>query len=358
MKKLIALCILSACHFNLFGQSSGLDKFIESYTKENDFNGTILIHQQAKTIYHESFGWANFEFKVPNTTDTRYKIASITKLFTSVLIMQLVEKDIIDLNQSINTYLPAYEGEGADKVSVRQLLNHTSGMVNIDAGTSLESALHNGIPLYQKPRSPDELLRDFCSGKLENNPGEVFDYNNADYIVLGKIIEKVYNKAYEQVLFENILQPLEMINTGLIHQGKIFENLANTYFFRDDLERLVPDLPVYMENWYAAGAMYSTSSDILQFSEALFGLKLLQQESLDQMFVSGLGEYGYGVWVYEDYPINNKMYKIIKRPGRIMGAQAMLFHVLNEDATIIILSNTGTTSLDNFAADLADQMIK
>lgn len=352
------LIILIVFANNLLGQSSSLNEFIESFAKQNNFNGTILIQQQSKIRYQKSFGYANFQFKIPNRIDTKYKIASITKLFTSVLIMQLVEKGKIDLDRTIKTYLLDYKGEGGDKVTIHQLLNHTSGMANIDTVKSMESALKSGIPLYQKPRSTDELLSDFCSGKLVNKPGEVFDYNNADYIVLGKIIEKIYSKTYEQVVIENILQPLKMKNTGFVHQDNIIEGLADTYFFRDDLKRLMPDLPVYVENWYAAGSMYSTTNDILQFSNALFGIKLLKQESLNKMFISGLGEYGYGVWVYEDYEINNKMYKIVKRPGQIMGAQAMLFHVLGADSTIIILSNTGTTSLDNFAAELANQIIR
>jgi CubicO group peptidase (beta-lactamase class C family) len=201
------------------------------------------------------------------------------------------------------------------------------------------------------------LIRKVCRGKLVNEPGTVFDYNNADYMVLGKIIEAMYGQPYEQALIENILKPLELKNTGMMHQDTILEGLADTYFFREDLKRLMPDLPMYMENYYAAGAMYSTTQDILLFSNGLFGGKLLKQESLNQMFISGLGEYGYGVWVYEEYGIGNTMYKIIKRPGQIMGAQAMLFHILDADATIIILSNTGTTSLDNFAARLAEQIM-
>ncbi len=112
-----------------------------------------------------------------------------------------------------------------------------------------------------------------------------------------------------------------------------------------------------MENWYAAGAMYSTVKDLALFTNALFGKKLLKQESLDKMFVSGLGEYGYGMWVYKDYDINHKMYTIIKRPGQIMGAQGMIFHILEDGSTILLLSNTGTTSLDDFAAQIAMKLI-
>ncbi|MEQ1585174.1 MAG: serine hydrolase domain-containing protein [Cyclobacteriaceae bacterium] len=356
MKILSALLFLITLTNATFGQSD-LTQFIDAYLKNKEFNGTILIQRESKTIHHRSYGLANYEFKIPNKVDTKYKIASITKLFTSVLIMQLVEKGSIDLYKPIKSYLPDYKGEGGDKITIHQLLNHTSGMANMDTVTSIESALKNGVPAYQKPRTTDELLRNFGSARLVNKPGEVFDYNNADYIVLGKVIEKIYSKTFEQVLVENILNPLNMTNSGLIYQDRILEGLADTYFYRDDLKRLMPDLPVYMENWYAAGSMYATTNDLLKFSNALFGLNLLSQESLNKMFVSGLDEYGYGVWVYEDYEINGKMYKIIKRPGQIMGAHTMLFHVQTK-ATIIILSNTGTISLDDFAAKLAVQIVR
>jgi CubicO group peptidase (beta-lactamase class C family) len=357
MKQLLALFILFSSANHLFGQSKKINGFIDSFAKKNNFNGTVLISKKSGINYQKSFGLANFQFKVPNKNETKYKIASITKLFTSVLIMQLYEQGKIDVTKHIKDYLPDYEGEGGNKITIHQLLNHTSGMVNIDTVTSMESALKIGAPVYQKPRTTEELLNEYCSDTLVNEPGKVFDYNNADYIILGKIIEKLHNKTYEQVVKENILQPLKMKNSGLLYQQNIINGLADTYFYRDDIKKLVPDLPVYSENWYAAGSMYATVNDLSQFANALFGLKLLKKETLNRMFVPGLEEYGYGVWVHENYKINGKRFKIIKRPGLIMGAQGMLFHILGEGSTIIILSNTGTTSLDDFAAEIAKRIV-
>jgi D-alanyl-D-alanine carboxypeptidase len=357
MKRLAALLILISVSHKSFEQSTGLNNFIDSFTKKNNFNGTILISLKTGIAYQKSFGLANFQFNVPNKTNTKYKIASITKLFTSVLIMQLHEQGKINLNRTINNYLSDYKGVAGDKVTIHQLLNHTSGLVNIDTVKSLESALKNGLPVYQKPRSIVDILNEFCSDTLVHEPGKVFDYNNAEYIILGKIIEKICNKSYEQVVKERILMPLKMHSTGLLYQKDIIDGIADTYFYREDINKLVPDLPVYIENWYSAGAMYSTTNDLLKFSNAIFELKLLKPESLNRMFTSGLDEYGYGVWVYENYEIKNKKFKIIKRPGRIMGAQSMLFHILGEGSTIIILSNTGTTSLDDFAAEIATRIV-
>jgi CubicO group peptidase (beta-lactamase class C family) len=245
-----------------------------------------------------------------------------------------------------------------DKVRIKELLNMTSGMRNMEDGTTFETVLKSGIPQFQLPHTSDEMLTKYCSDTIVNKPGSKFDYNNADYIILGKVIEKVTGRTYEENLNEKILHPLKMSNTGMVSQEKIINKLADTYFYRDDIKMLANDLPVYLSNWYAAGAMYSTVDDIAKFSDALFTRKLLKQETLNQMFTSGLGEYGFGVWVYKDYEINHKMFTIIKRPGSIMGAQAMLFHILEDGSTIIILSNTGTVSLDDFAADIAKQIIR
>ncbi len=334
-----------------------LDRFVNTYVNEYNFNGTILIQRNGKVHYHQSFGLANRPFSVPDTNETKYKIASITKLFTAVLILQLHEQGKIGLAQTINTYLPHYTGEGATKVTIHQLLNHTSGMVNIDTITSIESALKNGLPVYQKPLTSEELLIKYCSDTLVSEPGKVFNYNNAEYIILGKIIEQIERKPYEQVLQERILQPLQMKNSGFLHQHDVVKQLADTYFLRDDLKQLVNDLPVYIENWYAAGAMYATTTDLLTFLNALFGTKLLKKETLAMMVKPGLDAYGYSVWV-GDWEFKGKKYTTIQRPGRIMGAQGKLVYFLNGNLTIILLSNTGTVNMDEFAYELSNRIME
>lgn len=332
------------------------DRFIAAYAAEHGFNGTILIQEKGKVSFARSFGLANIPFKVPNSNQTKYKIASITKAFTAVLILQLHEQGKIDLHKTIGTYLPDYAGEGRDNVTVHQLLNHTSGISNFDTVQDMETALQSGIPTYQTPYTSNQLLAKFCSGKLVNAPGQVFDYNNADYIILGKIIERLYGSPYEQVLKEKILQPLKLENTGMLQQSQILDGLADTYFFRDDLKALANDLPVYPENWYAAGAMYSTVNDVLAFSNALFRGRLLKEETLALMVKPGLDDYGYGVWSYET-KINGEKHRVVKRPGQIMGAQTQLYHFLDKDVTVILLSNAGTTDLDEFVAEIGKRVV-
>lgn len=323
--------------------------FIGAYANEHDFNGTILVQKGPEIRYAKSFGFANIGLKVPNANDTKYKIASITKAFTSVLILQLRETGKVDLNKTLGTYLPDYSGAGRDKVTIHQLLNHTSGIDNFDKIKSAEEALKNGIEQYQKPFTTDQLLVRFCSGPLVSEPGKKFSYNNADYIILGKIIERIYGRTFDQVLDEKILKPVDLVDTGVLYQHAIVPGLAATYFKRDDLKALANDLPVYPENWFSAGSMYSTAADVLKFCNALFGGKLINKDSLALMLTPGLDDYGYGVWSYEQ-TVGGKKYKVMKRPGQVMGAQTQLYHVLDPNITVIILSNTGTTDLDEFVA--------
>lgn len=350
---LIAMLVLPV---SLLAQAPALDGFVAEYAKGHQFNGSVLVQAKGKVLYEGSFGLANIPFQVPHSRATKYRIASITKAFTSVLILQLVEQGRLDLGRTLGAYLPDYTGEAAGKVTLHQLLNHTSGLDNFDKVKSMEEALRTGLPPYQSPFTTDELIRKFCSGALVNVPGKVFDYNNADYILLGRIIEKVLGAPYEQVLKERILQPLKLVNTGFLHQKDIVPGLADTYFLREDLKALVNDLPAYPENWFAAGAMYSTPGDVMAFSNALFGLRLLKKQSLDLMITPGLDDYGYGVWAY-DTKVGGRPYRVVKRPGAIMGAQAQLYHFLDPDVTVVTLSNTGTTDLDKFVAEIGRKVV-
>lgn len=357
MKPFLLLCTI-LLHLAGNAQNRRLDSLISAYCKANHFSGNILISQNGQITYRRSWGEANITFHSPIKTNTRFKVASITKLFTAVLTLQLQEQGKLDLEKTISTYLPGYTGQAGSKVTLHQLLNHTSGLPNIDTITSIESALRNGMPVYQLPHTTDELLKKFCSGNLVNTPGANFDYNNADFIILGKIIEQVTGKIYEQALKENILVPLRLKNTGMLRQDTILPLLADSYFIRDASGQLTPDLPLYMENWYAAGALYSTTGDLLTFSDALFSGKLINDHSLKLLCTSGKGEYGLGTWIYNDYTLHGRNYTILKRPGSIMGAQAVFLRVLEKPIAIIVLSNTASVSMDDFGAKLLEWVVK
>lgn len=334
-----------------------LESFVEAFAREHDFSGTILVQENGAKKFAKSFGLADRAFNVPHNAATRYRIASITKLFTSVLVLQLHDEGKLDLQGSIKKYLPDYSGEGADAITIHHLLNHTSGLPQNDNVSSYQEAFNNGVEQYQKPLSPEQLLKRCCNGKLTDTPGAKFNYNNADYFVLGRIIETLDGKSYEQALTDRILRPLGLKDTGMLHWDAIIDRLAPTYFFRDDTKTLINDMPVYDENWYAAASMYSTVADLLTFAEALFGGRLIKPESLEKLLTPGLDEYGYGLWSYS-FTRDGKDYKVAKRPGSVMGANAVLYRLIDRDATIILLANTNRTDLDVFAQKIADVLVR
>jgi CubicO group peptidase (beta-lactamase class C family) len=331
-----------------------MDKFLASYAKDHRFSGTVLINSNDKLVYNNSFGFANKQFRVPNTNDTKYKIASVTKLFTSVLIMQLYEQGKIDLNASVKTYLPGYSG--SEKISIRNLLNHTSGLPYVGP-KSKEEALEKGMEEFQLPHTADESIEKYYSRDLVNEPGKVFSYNNGEYIILGRIIEKIYGKSFEEVLRQQILIPLEMNSSGLLFQYKIIDKLSDSYFTMNDSSGLVNDMPSYIQNWYSAGAMYSSTSDLSRFSKALFSYRLVKKETLELMLKPGLEDYGFGLWIY-DIKIKEKQFRVIKRPGDIMGAQAMFIYMPELKFSLIILANTDSVRLDDMADEIIRQMVE
>lgn len=355
MKIALIIFFLFTLSKESFEQTLKLPAFINNYVIKHDFNGTILIQKDSKTIYNKGFGIANREFNVPFNTETEFKVCSITKSFTAILILQLYEQGKIDLNQKIKAYLPSYKGEAGNEVSIHQLLNHTSGMRNTDTVKSIENAFKYGIGFYQKPYTSDQLVNNFCSYPLVNQPGKKFDYNNGEYFILGKILETIYKKPYELILNEKILNPLGMSNSGLLSQDKLIRNLASTYFTNNSNKKLIPDLPVYMQDWYAAGAMYSCTTDLTKFINGLFALKLVNKATLDLMLQPGLDDYGYSVWVKDFKGLATK-YKRMERYGSIMGANSVIFRFLNKNVTVIILSNTNLTDLGDFALKVGKEV--
>lgn len=333
-------------------QSPKVSKLVESYSAQHQFNGTVLIQKDSKIIYHKSFGVAERAFNSPTTNSTKYQVCSFTKTFTAVLILQLVEQGKIDLHKKIIDYLPDYKGEGGAKVSVHQLLNHTSGMKNTDTAKD-ENFLRYGIGFYHKPYQLKEIVANHCSNPIVNEPGSKFDYNNGEYMILGRILEVLYQMSFEEILDRQILTPVGMRNSGMLSHYKLISGLATPYYKDKSLDHLIPNIPLYVEDFSAAGAMYSCSTDMMMFNNALFSLKLIKKETLQQLLTPGLDGYGYSVWIR-----GHQEDKRMERYGRIAGANAVWFHYLNDDLSIIILSNTNLTDLGDYAKNIAVNILK
>ena len=318
----------------LASQSFDFETPLAAYTEEHGFSGNILIQQDSSLVFFKSYGHANKEFQVPNDRLTKFRIASVTKLFTSVLIYQLVDQKRLDLNGLIGTYLPEYKGEAKNAVTIYQLLTATSGIADFEI---------NGDEVYEKRLNTDVILDQYCSGKLQSSPGTKFIYNNADFVILGKILEKIYQKPYNDILKKNILNPLDMGNTGVFDYG-VVTNLAQCYWYNEETKKTERDIPYFVENYGASGAMYSTVDDLLAFSNALHQGKLISKEALEKLLtplhdVENSDNYASGLWVYEYNISENEKHKAASRQGNIWGAEAMVLKIFNNNTSVIILSN-------------------
>lgn len=324
-----------------FGQTKveKIDEFMKLYNEYAQFNGSVLVAENGKVIFKKGLGLANMEWEVPNQPDTKHRLGSVTKQFTAMLILQLVEEGKLDLNVPITTYLPDYPKETGDVITIHNLLTHTSGIPNFTS-----------FPNYQKDLSintysPEALIKIFSDSSLQFKPGENFSYSNSGYLVLGAIIEKVTGKSYEQILHENILNPLNMNNTGYDHHETILKNRAsgyeNKYRNADYIDMSVP---------YSAGALYSTVEDLYLWDQALYNEILLSSKTRDLLFKPYIkirgGSYGYG-WFVGKKPIGNTGDSVIvmSHSGGINGFNTSIQRIPSDKHLIVLLNNTGGAAL-------------
>jgi CubicO group peptidase (beta-lactamase class C family) len=262
-------------------KTTQLDELLNKYTEYGQFNGSVLVADHGKVIYKKGFGLANREWDIPNAPDTKHRLGSITKQFTAMLIMQLVAEGKLDLQATISKYLPDYSKVNGEKITIHQLLNHTSGTPN-----------YTSFPNFFKEYTPTEMVRMYADSILDFTPGERFSYSNSGYITLGAIIEKVTGKSYEEVLQEKIFTPLKMNNSGYDHHNTILKKRAAGYEMKGSKPENAPYID--MSTPYAAGSMYSTVEDLFIWDQALYTEKLLPKKYRDMMYekyVPAFGQY-------------------------------------------------------------------
>jgi len=227
------------------------------------------------------------------------------------------------------------------------LLNATSGIADFEK---------DGDIVYEEFFTSDYILEHYCSGKLINKPGKVFNYNNADYIILGKIIEAISGQSFAQVLNKQILQPLGLKNTGMLNY-MVVEGLADSYMYNDSTGIIERDVPYYPENYYTSGGMYSSAYDLMKFSNALFTNTLLSQETFDILLTPELEAYASGLWVFNFWINDDIQPKVAFRPGNIWGTEAVFIRFFDNDLSIIVLSNmAGTFNMRDFQYNLVKSL--
>lgn len=309
-----------------------IDSLLNAYYNQGFFNGSVLVAQQGNIVFEKGFGYANFEWNTKNTPTTKFYIGSITKPFVSLIIIQLVSEGKIELQKPITTYLTDYRKDTGDSITIFNLLTHTSGLPDYtnEIGFWTDSVKNN----YPK----DYILHHFCSKNLNFKSGQEFEYSNTGYFILGMIIEKVTGKSFKNVLEERILNPSEMLNTGIICNDSLIPQRASGYIKENSQIKNAPYID--FDNVFTAGNMYSTVEDLYLFDKALFGSKLLPDSLKAIMFTPFKNAYALG-WGTKEYKLdNNETINIITHPGSIKGFKSIFFHILNNNSIIILLDNT------------------
>ncbi|MEO0478308.1 MAG: serine hydrolase [Planctomycetota bacterium] len=312
-----------------------IEAFLASHHAIDQLSGSVLIAEGDDVIYRGAYGLANSDWNIANTIDTKFRLASITKQFTSMLTLMLVRDGVLDLDAPMTTWLPDYPKESGDRVTLRHLLNHTSG---IPSYTDIPGFLRTGL----HDESVEEFVRTYCSDPLDFEPGTDFHYNNSAYFILGAIIEKVTGRTFRDVLHERILDPLGMDSTGMDDESAVVTGRATGY---DDVlggRRLA--LWLDMSVPYAAGGMYSTVDDLFRWSQALDQKTLLDGELEAEMVTPGLGNYAFGWYVDLPEDADSKDGPTIHHSGGMPGVSTLIWRQPAKERCVIVLGNSGTTA--------------
>lgn len=259
-----------------------LDQHLEKQAAHNKFSGVVLIAKDGVPLFQKAYGLASKRFNVPNRTDTKFNIGSINKVFTGVAIMQLLEKGKLTLDASISKYLLDFPREVADKITIRHLLQHRSGM-----GHYWDNEKYKAN--WTRFRTVADYVGIVKDEPLNFEPGTSRQYSNSGYEVLGAIIERVSGQDYYDYIRENIYSPVGMTNTDSYEMDVPVENLAIGY---TNLNPFGPKGEDYQRNnmfqhsikGTPAGGGYSTAEDLLKFIIALDNNKLLSPKYTDIMF--------------------------------------------------------------------------
>lgn len=304
--------------------------FLKKYPKDAP-GCSVLIKQNQKEVFKKAFGMANLEMNVPLTPDMKFRIGSITKQFTAICILKLVEQGKIALNDDIKKYIKDYPTHGYT-ITIENLLTHTSGIKNYSDIRELEW-------MMRLDKKPKELIDLFKYQPMDFAPGTEFLYCNSGYFLLGYIIEKVSKMSYEDYLYLNIIEPLQLANTSYDHTETVTSNRAMGYtsfmYQFKNCDFISMTLP------YSAGALLSTTEDLYKWIIALEDGKVISQETLQKAWSqkelkNGKQiEYGYG-WVISSY----LGIKYIMHAGGINGFTSLEIYIPELKTFISILANS------------------
>jgi CubicO group peptidase (beta-lactamase class C family) len=296
-----------------------IDELVNQYYELGQFNGAILVSEGGNIIYSKGIGFADIENNIPNKTDTKFRLASVTKQFTATLILQLVEEGKIKLDGVLSKYLPYYRIDIGNKITIHQIISHTAGLGNYTNNKEMDN--------IKGKVTPKDFVLEYCSDELLYEPGTDWAYSNSGYFILGAVIEEITGRTYEENLQENIFIPLEMKNSGYEHSDITYGNKATGY--SDSFGDYKPAKKPEMTIPFSAGAIYSTVEDMYKWDRALYTEKILSKTSIEKMFTHVLNGYGYG-WYTGEQPFGGVPKKVVMHTGGIFGFNSIEIRLIDD----------------------------
>ncbi|KQT23802.1 hypothetical protein ASG22_07170 [Chryseobacterium sp. Leaf405] len=358
MKKRFFLILLTAFFVNtISGQE--INNFFSTLSNNKMFNGSVVISKSGENIFSHTYGFSNIEKKEKISDTSQFPIASITKTFTATAILQLKQKGKLKIDDPVQKYLPEFP---YPNISIKQLLNNTSGLAqeynlfDVIIKEQPEKIISNSdiIPTFIRFKTPISFL-----------PGSKWEYNNVNFCIAALIIEKVSGMSYADYLEKNIFKPAKMKNSFVPNDRKVKSvNQVELYtypnFYSTDLVNTnslkETFLIVERSNFYGNGGIVSTALDLQKHQNALFTYQILGNKELEEALTATILNDGKKVTYVIDgqeisYGLGWGMYtdesngKIVFHDGFITGLTSILIHNLKKNETVILLSNTGNTSV-------------
>lgn len=313
-------CITQLCSAQEFNQAK-LDSFFDVLETNNRFMGSVAVNRNDSIIYRRSIGFADAGKKLKSTQVTKYRIGDLSKTFTATMILQGVEAKKIDLYQTIGEYFPNFPM--GDTITIKHLLHHRSGIHDFTKDKNYAS-------WSKEPRTPRDMVRIIAKGGIDFEPGTKGEYSNSNYVLLSYILESTFKMPYSEVLYEYIAKPLGLRNTYFGRKINAEDREAYSYRWAGDWE-MEPETNMFVE--MGSGGIVSTPSDIVRFSDALFGGKIIKESNVNRMQTLD-DELGMGLF---KYPFNKE--SAYGHAGSIDGFNSVFMHFGNENISYAMTSN-------------------
>ena len=327
---------------------SSIDSLLGAKYPDSAPGATFLISRNGNIIYKKAFGLANLELNVSMKPDNVFEIGSMTKQFTAISILMLMEKGKLNLDDEITKFIPDYPTNG-HKITIHHLLTHTSGIKSFTSMKKLNE-------ISKQDLTPSALIDFFKNEPIDFVPGEKFKYNNSGYAILGYIIEKITSRSYANFVEEQIFKALEMTASQYASHRAVIQNRSSGYHNKDGY---INNRKVSFTLPYSAGSLMSNVNDMFKWQEAIKNNLLISKETTEKVFTNytlnngDLINYGYGWHIKEINGIPSR-----EHGGAIFGFKSMGVYLPNEDVYVIGLNNCDCNSPTKITRKIAELALK